>query len=167
MRHPGAVFRADPLRLDETLVPLLRWLRERAAAVRERYDATHRLPSEGTLLKMADTLDMAADSLETTILSQAKQNLADRSGAVVIGERLVSACSVQKLLTMPGAAMKELAKAGFSQSYTYFTWRNTKEELTEYLTELTQTEMPDFFRGNRGDSSFSSQVRPGSRATRA
>ena len=44
--------------------------------------------------------------------------------------------------------MKELAKAGFSQSYTYFTWRNTKEELTEYLTELTQTEMREYFRGN-------------------
>ena len=44
--------------------------------------------------------------------------------------------------------MKELAKAGFSQSYTYFTWRNTKQELAEYLTELTQTEMREFFRGN-------------------
>src|SRR6266581_4055130 len=44
--------------------------------------------------------------------------------------------------------MKELAKAGFSQSYTYFTWRNAKQELTEYLTELTQTEMRQYFRGN-------------------
>jgi starch synthase (maltosyl-transferring) len=44
--------------------------------------------------------------------------------------------------------MKELAKAGFSQSYTYFTWRNTKQELTEYLTELTQTDMREYFRGN-------------------
>ena len=33
--------------------------------------------------------------------------------------------------------MYRLAKLGFSQSYTYFTWRNTKEELTDYLTELT------------------------------
>ena len=33
--------------------------------------------------------------------------------------------------------MRRLAKAGFTQSYTYFTWRNTKAELTEYLTELT------------------------------
>ena len=33
--------------------------------------------------------------------------------------------------------MRALAKAGFTQSYTYFTWRNTKSELTEYLTELT------------------------------
>jgi glycosidase len=32
-----------------------------------------------------------------------------------------------------------LAKLGFTQSYTYFTWRNTKQELTEYFTELTQT----------------------------
>ncbi len=35
--------------------------------------------------------------------------------------------------------MYRLAKIGFSQSYTYFTWRNTKAELTEYLTELTTT----------------------------
>ena len=34
--------------------------------------------------------------------------------------------------------MHRLAKLGFSQSYTYFTWRNTKQELTEYFTELTQ-----------------------------
>jgi starch synthase (maltosyl-transferring) len=44
--------------------------------------------------------------------------------------------------------MKELAKAGFSQSYTYFTWRNTKQELTDYFTELTQTKMSEYFRGN-------------------
>ncbi|HEY0582088.1 MAG TPA: alpha-1,4-glucan--maltose-1-phosphate maltosyltransferase [Chloroflexota bacterium] len=44
--------------------------------------------------------------------------------------------------------MKELAKLGFTQSYTYFTWRNTKWELTEYLTELTQTDMREYFRGN-------------------
>jgi len=44
--------------------------------------------------------------------------------------------------------MKVLAKAGFTQSYTYFTWRDTKPDLTEYLTELTQTEMADFYRGN-------------------
>ena len=44
--------------------------------------------------------------------------------------------------------MQALAKAGFTQSYTYFTWRNTKQEFTEYFTELTQTEMRDYFRGN-------------------
>jgi starch synthase (maltosyl-transferring) len=44
--------------------------------------------------------------------------------------------------------MKALAKAGFNQSYTYFTWRNSKAELVEYFTELTQTEMPQYFRGN-------------------
>jgi len=37
--------------------------------------------------------------------------------------------------------MRYLAKAGFTQSYTYFTWRHTKEELTEYLTELTATDV--------------------------
>jgi len=44
--------------------------------------------------------------------------------------------------------MRELAKGGFSQSYTYFTWRNTKAELTEYFTELTQTESRWYMRGN-------------------
>ena len=40
--------------------------------------------------------------------------------------------------------MKALAKLGFTQSYTYFTWRNTKHELTEYLTELTQPGTLDY-----------------------
>ncbi|MCQ8240630.1 alpha-1,4-glucan--maltose-1-phosphate maltosyltransferase [Rhizosaccharibacter radicis] len=42
--------------------------------------------------------------------------------------------------------MNRLAKVGFGQSYTYFTWRNTKAELTEYLTQLTQEPPKDFFR---------------------
>ena len=42
--------------------------------------------------------------------------------------------------------MYRLAKGGFSQSYTYFTWRDTKRELTEYLTELTKPPVTDFFR---------------------
>ncbi len=44
--------------------------------------------------------------------------------------------------------MKALAKAGFNQSYTYFTWRNSKRELIEYFTELTQTDMSEYFRPN-------------------
>jgi starch synthase (maltosyl-transferring) len=44
--------------------------------------------------------------------------------------------------------MKALAKVGFTQSYTYFTWRNHKWELSEYLTELTTTEMAAYFRPN-------------------
>jgi starch synthase (maltosyl-transferring) len=44
--------------------------------------------------------------------------------------------------------MYELAKLGFSQSYTYFAWRNTKWELTQYFTELTQTAVREFFRPN-------------------
>jgi starch synthase (maltosyl-transferring) len=44
--------------------------------------------------------------------------------------------------------MKVLAKVGFTQSYTYFTWRNTKAELEEYLTELTQREPADYLRPN-------------------
>lgn len=44
--------------------------------------------------------------------------------------------------------MYALAKAGFSQSYTYFTWRNTKHELTGYLRELVETEVSEYFRPN-------------------
>jgi starch synthase (maltosyl-transferring) len=44
--------------------------------------------------------------------------------------------------------MAALAKAGFSQSYTYFTWKNTKAELTEYMTQLTRSMLPEFFRPN-------------------
>jgi starch synthase (maltosyl-transferring) len=44
--------------------------------------------------------------------------------------------------------MQELAKAGFNQSYTYFTWRNSKAELAEYFTELTQSDLNEFFRAN-------------------
>ena len=45
--------------------------------------------------------------------------------------------------------MYRLAKLGFSQSYTYFPWRNAKGELTAYLTELTQTPVREFFRPNQ------------------
>ena len=44
--------------------------------------------------------------------------------------------------------MRELAKVGFTQSYTYFTWRNFKDELTEYFQELVGSEMVEYFRGN-------------------
>ncbi|MBV9250013.1 MAG: alpha-1,4-glucan--maltose-1-phosphate maltosyltransferase [Acetobacteraceae bacterium] len=44
--------------------------------------------------------------------------------------------------------MYRLAKVGFTQSYTYFTWRNTKHEIADYLTELNSTPVRDFFRPN-------------------
>jgi starch synthase (maltosyl-transferring) len=44
--------------------------------------------------------------------------------------------------------MKALAKAGFTQSYTYFTWRNFKQEILEYFTELTNPPVSDYMRGN-------------------
>ncbi|MFH1198636.1 MAG: alpha-1,4-glucan--maltose-1-phosphate maltosyltransferase, partial [Candidatus Omnitrophota bacterium] len=44
--------------------------------------------------------------------------------------------------------MNMLAKIGFSQSYTYFTWRNTKNELTEYINDLTRAAAAEFFRPN-------------------
>src|ERR687891_2743959 len=44
--------------------------------------------------------------------------------------------------------MKVLAKAGFTQSYTYFTWRNEKTELQDYLIEITTPPVAEYFRGN-------------------
>lgn len=44
--------------------------------------------------------------------------------------------------------MSRLAKVGFTQSYTYFTWRNTKREFIDYLSELTQSEVREYLRPN-------------------
>jgi starch synthase (maltosyl-transferring) len=46
------------------------------------------------------------------------------------------------------AVMRELAKLGFTQSYTYFTWKNSRHELTEYVSELALTEEAEYFRPN-------------------
>jgi len=43
--------------------------------------------------------------------------------------------------------MQTLGKVGFTQSYTYFTWRTTPQEMREYATELTQSEMRWYYRG--------------------
>jgi starch synthase (maltosyl-transferring) len=44
--------------------------------------------------------------------------------------------------------MEQLAKQGFTQGYTYFTWRNSKSEIVQYMTELTQGPLKDYFRPN-------------------
>ena len=44
--------------------------------------------------------------------------------------------------------MQQLAKQGYSQSYTYFTWRDNKHELISYLEELTKTEQREYMRPN-------------------
>jgi starch synthase (maltosyl-transferring) len=44
--------------------------------------------------------------------------------------------------------MQQLAKQGYTQSYTYFTWRNSKHELIEYMNDLTQTELREYFKPN-------------------
>jgi starch synthase (maltosyl-transferring) len=46
------------------------------------------------------------------------------------------------------AVMRHLAKIGFSQSYTYFTWKNSRHELTEYVSQLAQTDEREYFRPN-------------------
>ncbi|MDB4983798.1 MAG: alpha amylase catalytic sub domain protein, partial [Myxococcales bacterium] len=64
--------------------------------------------------------------------------------------------------------MRALAKAGFSQSYTYFTWRTTKAELTEYVTSLLADELPDYFRPSFWPNTpdiLPEQLQQGTRAT--
>ena len=66
----------------------------------------------------------------------------------MIGEvqhRYPDAVFLSEAFTRP-KVMYRLAKIGFSQSYTYFTWRNSPAEFVEYLTELTTTAPKDFFR---------------------
>jgi starch synthase (maltosyl-transferring) len=46
------------------------------------------------------------------------------------------------------AVMRQLAKIGFNQSYTYFTWKNSRYELTEYVSELTYSDEREYFRPN-------------------
>ena len=64
-----------------------------------------------------------------------------------VREKYPDAIFLAEAFTRP-KMMKELARAGFNQSYTYFTWRNSKRELVEYFTELTQTEMSEYYRPN-------------------
>ncbi len=64
-----------------------------------------------------------------------------------VRERFPDVVFLSEAFTKP-KMMQALAKAGFTQSYTYFTWRGSKAEFTEYFTELTQTGMKDYFRGN-------------------
>ena len=68
----------------------------------------------------------------------------------LIGEvkrRYPEAIFLSEAFTRP-KIMYRLAKLGFNQSYTYFAWRNHKWDLTEYLTELTQSPVREFFRPN-------------------
>jgi starch synthase (maltosyl-transferring) len=64
-----------------------------------------------------------------------------------VRERFPDAIFLSEAFTRP-RVMHRLAKVGFSQSYTYFTWRNTKQELTEYFTELSQGPGREYFRPN-------------------
>ena len=62
-----------------------------------------------------------------------------------VRSRYPDAVFLSEAFTRP-KMMYRLAKVGFSQSYTYFTWRNTKTELVDYMRELTTSEVVDFFR---------------------
>jgi starch synthase (maltosyl-transferring) len=64
-----------------------------------------------------------------------------------VNTRYPDAIFLAEAFTRP-KLMYALAKVGFSQSYTYFTWRTTKPELTSYATELAGTELAEFFRPN-------------------
>ncbi len=64
-----------------------------------------------------------------------------------VQERYPDTVFLSEAFTRP-KLVKALAMAGFSQSYTYFTWRNFKQELTDYLTELTRSESREYLRPN-------------------
>ena len=64
-----------------------------------------------------------------------------------VQEQYPEAIFLAEAFTRP-KLMQALAKVGYTQSYSYFTWRNTKQELTEYLTELTQSPIKEYMRAN-------------------
>jgi starch synthase (maltosyl-transferring) len=64
-----------------------------------------------------------------------------------VRQRYPDAIFLSEAFTRP-KVMKYLAKSGFSQSYSYFTWRNAKHEITAYFTELTQTAVREYMRPN-------------------
>ncbi|MGQ9368859.1 maltotransferase domain-containing protein [Azospirillum sp. A39] len=64
-----------------------------------------------------------------------------------VQDRFPDAIFLSEAFTRP-KLMRRLAKVGYSQSYTYFTWRNTKQELTDYLNELAHGEAKDYMRPN-------------------
>ncbi|HMO28989.1 maltotransferase domain-containing protein [Enterovirga sp.] len=64
-----------------------------------------------------------------------------------VGARYPDAIFLAEAFTRP-KMMRKLAKIGFQQSYTYFTWRDTKNELTEYMNELAHGEMGEYYRPN-------------------
>ena len=64
-----------------------------------------------------------------------------------VRRRYPDAIFLSEAFTRP-KVMRYLAKSGFSQSYTYFTWRNTRGEITDYFTELTQTDVREYMRPN-------------------
>ena len=64
-----------------------------------------------------------------------------------IQEEHPDAIFLSEAFTRP-KVMKYLAKLGFTQSYSYFTWRNTRDELREYFTELTATDVREYMRPN-------------------
>ncbi len=70
--------------------------------------------------------------------------LADRRGAARASRRDLP----RRGLHAAASVMRRLAKVGFTQSYSYFTWRNRKDELVEYFTELTATPVREFMRPN-------------------
>lgn len=64
-----------------------------------------------------------------------------------VQKRFPDAMFLSEAFTRP-RMMRVLAKAGFTQSYTYFSWRNTKQGLTEYFSEITQSECAEYMRPN-------------------
>ncbi|UEM05367.1 DUF3416 domain-containing protein [Skermanella rosea] len=64
-----------------------------------------------------------------------------------VQDRYPDALFLAEAFTKP-KMMKRLAKVGFTQSYSYFTWRNFKQEITDYLVELTSLEPKEYMRAN-------------------
>ena len=124
----------NPPHVFEDIYPLDFWCRDRAALWQACKDVLRFWMAHGVRAFRVDNPHTKPYAFWEWLIAELQR---EDPGVVFLAEAF----------TRP-KAMQTLAKLGFTQSYTYFTWRSTAAELREYLTELTATEMAEYLRGN-------------------
>ncbi len=102
----------------------------------------------GKLCAMSSLTGFAATCASSASTTRTPRLCRSGSGASARSTRNIQTSSFSPKPSPGRTSCTQLAKAGFTQSYTYFTWRNTKDELQEYFEEITKPPISDFFRPN-------------------
>ncbi len=135
IRPDGTIrYAENPPKKYQDIYPLDFWCADREALWRACLDIGRFWIARGVRIFRVDNPHTKPLALWEWLIAEIK---AERPDVIFLAEAF----------TRP-KRMQALAKLGFTQSYTYFTWRNTAHELTEYLSELTGTELAEYFRGN-------------------